>query len=386
MKKSVIAKAMVCLMACMCGMFFFAPPQATQGAPTKSELKDQIAELEKDRDKLKAEVADLKAERAPIAKIKNALDKQVDNLEQQIEACTSEIYKLDESIAESKAEIAAKEKKLDESKALFRKRIRALYMSGGSSELMMLLDSENFADFLAKTELTRKVTERDKALMEKIMAEIAEINMMNADVNAKIAEQDEIRKVLQGKQRELEVELEEVNSEYYAIDKEYKDAVDNLEDYQDQLDDLYEDLAQLEGIASGQNIKFDGEFIWPCPGYYNITSKFGKRWGRLHRGIDIASSGISGKAIVAAATGTVLKAGRHSSYGNYVVINHGKYEGKLYYTLYAHMSKTPLVKVGQHVNRGQTIGYVGSTGNSTGPHLHFEVQVGGEPKNPMNYF
>ncbi len=380
-----VAKAIVCLVACVCGMMFFVPTNSS-GAPSKSELKEQIAELEKERDKLKSEVADLKAERAPIAKIKATLDRQVENLEQQIEACTAEIYRLDESIADSKAEIAAKEAVLEENKKLFRKRIRALYMSGGSSELMMLLDSDNFADFLAKTELTRTVTERDKALMEKIVAEINEINQMNSGVNTLIAEQDEIRKTLQAKQRELEEDLKEVNSEFYAIDKEYKDAVDNLDEYQDQIDDLYDEIAQLEGIASGQNIKFDGEFIWPCPGYYNLTSKYGQRWGRLHRGVDIASSGISGKAIIAAATGTVLKSGYHKSYGNYVVVNHGKYDGKLYYTLYAHMSKTPLVKVGQHVNRGQTIGYVGSTGNSTGPHLHFEVQVNGSPVNPMNYF
>ena len=376
------AKALICLVALMCGMMIFIP---SSGAPSVSELKEQIAELEKERDKLKSEVADLKNKRAPVAEIKAALDKEVENLEMQIEACTAEIYKLDQSIATEKALIAAKEEELNVSKEIFKKRIRALYMSGGSSELMMLLDSDNFADFLAKSELTRTMSERDRALAEKIMGEIDEINKMNAGVIAAIEEQDAIRATLQEKQRELEERLKEVNSEFYAIDKEYQDAVDDLDHYQDEIDDLYDEISQLTGIAAGQNIKFDGEFIWPCPGYYNITSKFGPRWGRTHKGIDISSGGISGKGIVSAASGKVLKSGYHYSYGNYVVVNHGYYNGKLYYTLYAHMSKTPLVKVGQQVNRGQTIGYVGSTGNSTGPHLHFEVQINGTATNPLNY-
>ena len=378
-------KAIICLAAIICGLTLVVPKISTEASST-SDLKDQISDLEAERDKLKQDVADLKAERAPIANIKYALDKQVENLEKQIETCTAEIYRLDGIIAERRGEIAIKEAELNESKALFRKRIRALYMSGGSSEIMMLLDSENFADFLAKTELTRTVTERDRALMEKIMNDIGEIQKLNADVEAQIKEQDEIKKTLQEKQRELEVELKEVNSEFYAIDKEYKDAVNDLDKYQDEIDDLYAEIAQLESIAAGQNIAFDGSFVWPVPGYYNVTSHYGRRWGRLHRGTDISSSGISGKAIVSAATGKVLKSGYHYSYGNYVVINHGYYEGVLYYTLYAHMSQTPLVAVGDSVNSGQTIGYVGSTGNSTGPHLHFEIQKNGTAVNAMNYF
>ena len=378
-------KAIICLAAILCGLAF-AIPKISINATSTSDLKDQISDLEAERDKLKQDVADLKAERAPIASIKNALDKQVANLERQIEACTAEIYRLDGVIAERREQIAVKEAELNESKALFKRRIRALYMSGGSSELMLMLDSENFADFLAKTELTRTVTERDRALMEKIVSEIGEIEKLNADVEAQIKEQDELKKTLQEKQRELEVDLKEVNSEFYAIDKEYKDAVNDLDKYQDEIDDLYAEIAQLESIAAGQNIAFNGSFVWPVPGYYNVTSHYGRRWGRLHRGTDISSSGISGKAIVSAATGKVLKSGYHYSYGNYVVINHGYYNGTLYYTLYAHMSQTPLVSVGDSVNSGQTIGYVGSTGNSTGPHLHFEIQKNGTAVNAMNYF
>lgn len=383
MNKKRTLKAIICLAAFMCSMFGML---SVSGASSVASLKEQIADLEEKRNAIKSEVNRLKAEKAPVESVKKKLDSQVENIEEQIELCSIKLEELDEEIADANAQIAANEEKLAENKELFKKRLRAIYMSGGTSEIMMVLDADNFADYLAKSQLTKTVSERDEALMEDILADIEEIRELNADIYDKIAEQEEVKKTLQAKQKELQEDLKEVNSEYYAVKKEYDDAVDNLEEYQDAIDDLYDDIAELTGIAAGQNIKFDGNFGWPVPGYYHITSHYGWRWGKLHRGTDISSSGISGKPIVSAATGKVLKSGKHYSYGNYVVINHGYYKGKLYYTLYAHMSKTPLVKVGQHVNKGQTIGYVGSTGNSTGPHLHFEIQINGTATNAMNYF
>ena len=127
--------------------------------------------------------------------------------------------------------------------------------------------------------------------------------------------------------------------------------------------------------------------MWPVPGYYNVTSYYGQRWGRLHGGIDIASAGIEGKPIVAVADGVVLSAGYNTGgFGNWVMINHGTYNGKQYSTICAHMKWTPAVKTGQSVKAGQVIGYVGNTGRSYGNHCHFEVRVNGSRTNPMNYF
>jgi murein DD-endopeptidase MepM/ murein hydrolase activator NlpD len=130
-----------------------------------------------------------------------------------------------------------------------------------------------------------------------------------------------------------------------------------------------------------------GKFLWPVSGYYSVTDVFGMRTHpttgvyKLHTGVDIAGSGIRGKPILAANSGTVLKAGSHTAYGNYVVIDHGGG----YSTLYAH-AKSLNVSKGQKVNRGDVLGYVGSTGYSTGPHLHFEIMENGNYKDPLSYF
>jgi murein DD-endopeptidase MepM/ murein hydrolase activator NlpD len=128
-----------------------------------------------------------------------------------------------------------------------------------------------------------------------------------------------------------------------------------------------------KGVASGK-------FMWPAPSLHTITSTFGSRWGAFHKGIDISGSGAYGKVIVAADGGVVSLAGWNDGYGKCVIINHGN--GKK--TLYGHCSSL-LVSSGQSVSRGQAIARVGSTGDSTGPHLHFEVIVGGSHVNPQNY-
>ena len=124
-----------------------------------------------------------------------------------------------------------------------------------------------------------------------------------------------------------------------------------------------------------------GSFIWPVPYTHNITSEFGMRWGRLHGGIDIAAGGVYGQPIVAADSGTVILAGNQGDgYGNYVIIDHGNG----YKTLYGHMSSVAAY-TGQQVSQGEVIGYVGSTGNSTGPHLHFEIRVNDVQTDPLGY-
>ena len=124
-----------------------------------------------------------------------------------------------------------------------------------------------------------------------------------------------------------------------------------------------------------------GMFAWPLPYTHTLTSTFGTRWGRLHGGLDIADGGVYGQPIYASASGTVtFSGGDNSGYGNYVIIDHGSG----YTTLYGHCSSLVAV-TGQYVNQGDLIGYVGSTGNSTGPHFHFEIRLNGEKMDPLGY-
>ncbi len=124
-----------------------------------------------------------------------------------------------------------------------------------------------------------------------------------------------------------------------------------------------------------------GMFTWPVPGVKHVSSYYGMRWGRLHKGIDISTGGIYGRTVVASASGKVTRAGWFSSYGYCIDIQHSSG----YLTRYAHLSKINVSK-GQYVSSGQAIGKVGNSGNSTGPHLHFEIRLNGNTKNPMSYF
>lgn len=136
-------------------------------------------------------------------------------------------------------------------------------------------------------------------------------------------------------------------------------------------------LSSDESYSNGSS----GTFCWPLPYTHSITSLFEWRWGRMHNGIDIADSGVYGQPIIAAASGTVtFSGGDGSGYGYHVIIDHGNG----YETLYGHCCELA-VSSGQHVSQGDVIGYVGSTGNSTGPHLHFEIRAGGDPQNPLGF-
>ncbi len=135
------------------------------------------------------------------------------------------------------------------------------------------------------------------------------------------------------------------------------------------------------GSSGGGGRTPTGMFTWPVPGVKHVSSYYGMRWGKLHKGIDISQGGVYGKTVVAAAGGKVTRAGWFSSYGYCIDIQHSNG----YLTRYAHLSKIN-VRVGQSVSKGQAIGKVGNSGNSTGPHLHFEIRLNGNTKNPMNYY
>lgn len=142
-----------------------------------------------------------------------------------------------------------------------------------------------------------------------------------------------------------------------------------------------EDTSSSSNSSSSYTTGSSGMFAWPLPYTHTLTSTFGTRWGRLHGGLDISDGGVYGQPIYASASGTVtFSGGDNSGYGNYVIIDHGSG----YTTLYGHCSSLVAV-TGQYVNQGDLIGYVGSTGNSTGPHLHFEIRLNGEKMDPLGY-
>ncbi len=368
----------------VCGALLLGSSALTAGASTQSEKE----RLQSEADQLNEEIEKLKQEQAEQEKIKEELQKKISNTEKQIALCTEQIAGLDSEIDTKEAEIDAKNAELEENKELFKQRLRAMYMSGGTSQLEVLMGADDFADYLLKSELSRSVSEHDNQLMEEIVAAISQVEEEKAVIEDKKEERTAAKKELAEKRSSLKDDMAEVNAIISQLgeDKEEKEA--EAEEKEAAIEELERQIQEAISNAGSSGGSSDGsyyagsDFGWPCPGYYNITSGFKWRWGRQHKGIDISSSGISGKPIVAAQSGTVILAGyNNGGYGNYVMINHGGG----YVTLYGHMSSYA-VSSGQHVSQGQVIGYVGNTGRSTGPHLHFEVRVNGSAVDPMQFF
>jgi len=368
-------------------------------AASTSQMKNEISELEEKSAKLEKEIAELKKNKAEQNALKTKLDEQIAVTQEKISACTRLIDSYKAEIKEFEAEIAEKEAEIEDTKFLFRQRMRSIYMSGSTNnDLLVLLDAEDFSDYLALSEVSRTISAHDRKIVDEIVVAIADINKSKTAINAKMAEQNNLKKSLANEQAKLKAQKSEVNSVISTINsdqsaleaknKTYEAAINKLEK------EIQAALAAAASGSSGKNPVFkSGRFTWPVPGYYNITSYYGYRIHpvtgkrKLHGGIDIASAGIYGKPIVAAADGVVLSAGWNSGgFGNWVVINHGMSGGNQFATLYAHMCSAPVVSEGQEVKAGDTIGYVGSTGMSTGNHLHFEVRVNGNRVNPMSYF
>lgn len=385
-------RRVIAALVCVC-LALITP--VSVAALSVSQMQSEINRLEAQSKELQKEINALKSQQADQQKIKDALDKQITNLQAQINVCIDRMNAVEAEIAESERIIEEKNKEIEESKVQFKKRIRAIYMSNTSSNIQILLGAENFSDFLALSELTRDVSARDKRLIDDIIGTISQIRAEIEKNEARIAEQEAIRKDLDAKQTELEKQAAEVQGVINKINSNKNTLSSNKAAIEKQMDDYMLKIAQQNSGSSGS---YDGSaFKWPVPGFYWIISGFGPRWSRHHSGIDITGSGIYGAKIVASADGTVQDISNYCNHysvygdscgggwGRYVMIDHGRgSNGNTYKTLYAHMSRVA-VGVGQKVKKGQVIGYVGSTGSSTGPHLHYEVYLNGSRVDPEKY-
>ncbi len=352
-----------------------------------ASYESQIKDLENKQAQLKVKIDALQDDIDEQEKLKDALQDRIDVVQSQIDIYNEQINGLQSKINKMEEEKSAIEAELQKSKDTFLARIRAMYIAGNDSALTVLLSADDFGDYLYQTELLTTITEYDNKVMDKMRDDINKINQLEAEVEKEKQGILDLRKVVDVKRAELGDDMKALNSIIGKLENQQSKLEFSVEEYQKQIDALEEKIQAATDKGKNENIQFaGGQFKWPCPGYYYISSGYGYRWGRLHKGVDIAGSNIYGKPIIAAADGVVSLVDNNSGgYGYYVMVNHGNKSGNNYVTLYAHMSKQAAY-VGQKVKAGDTIGYVGSTGRSTGPHLHFEIRVNGTAQNPMNFF
>ena len=365
------------------------PVQHAQAAST-SQLKSRLAELKSARAEANAAVEALEGESEKYSEKIAALDYQIQSTRAELNATQKIIDSLTRDIADKQDELEETIAQLDEKQELFETRIRVMYENGDTTYLEVLLSSEDFSDMLTNMEIVSQIMDYDKRIVEEYKALKAQIETQKAALESDRKDKQDYADDLEQAYEEIEAQKKEYKALKAKVDSDLalkKAEAERMLREQDEINDEIAALSRQETATSGGGggKVYSGSLVWPCPSYSRISSQYGYRTHpisgtrKLHKGLDIAAS--SGNPVIAAASGTVVKSYFSSSYGNYVVISHG---GGLM-TAYAHMTRR-LVSAGQTVAAGQQVGTVGSTGNSTGPHLHFEVYVGGSTTNPMNYF
>lgn len=383
-------------------------------ATTVSEYNNMISEVkakkeanEAEGEKLQAKLDELRDQTEKAEEYQATLVEQILNYQESIDLTIARITELEDSITELEAQIDAADAEHEETFEKLKVRLRALYTSGGDlTTLQILLDSASLRDFSLRSEAIQCFTEHDKMLMDEIQAYMEE----TAAQRDLLAEQKEDladeKKELESKQAELQAleeenqklidelnlksaEQEELLAQNEQQSQEYLDEINALiekRNEQQKKDEEEQRKQQLAASSSG-SVSPSGSgvssvsFMWPLPGYGSsyITQYYGGMYsGTPHKGLDIGAP--YGTPIVAAESGQVISAEYHWSWGNNVLIWHNG----TYSTRYAHCS-TMCVSAGQYVQKGQVIGYVGSTGNSSGNHLHFEVYQNGVRVNPSNF-
>lgn len=370
-----IALMLVILLASSAVVYF------TGSADTRSDLENKQQSLSDDKKDIKNEIDVLEGEKKTVMEEKRALDDQVVTLEAEISDVDAKIAQYEAQIEQTEKELEEATVSLDEQYETYKTRIRVMYESGSTGYLDVLLSSKSIGDFFEKLDVVSQIAEYDKKLVEELKAEQQRIITKKTELETLKTSLEDSRASLQKKKNSLDEKMNQRDIMIRKIESSQSELEKQLKEIEAEEESV---RAQIARLSSGGTTYTGGTMLWPTPSCYIITSEFGWRmhpvlgYEKLHTGFDIGAG--YGAKIIASASGTVITATYNNAYGYYVVIDHG---GGVC-TLYAHQSSMA-VSVGQHVNAGDTIGYVGSTGYSTGPHLHFEVIVNGVVQNPRNY-
>lgn len=353
------------------------------GNASTQKYEEQIRELEKTQKELLAKINSLENEASATLENKQYMDSLVTTVNTKIRTAEALCAELDAQIQQTEADIEEHEKLIDASVEKIKERMRANHEEGNASYLGVILGAEGVGDFLSRLERVNTILEYDKNTLAEYETEKETLETKRSELKASKALQEETLASLNSDKSEYQ-RLSNEAANYFnklSSDKNAATAAYNKAKAEEEALDaqLQAILAQIADQNSSQ-ITASGEFMWPLPSGGYISCYFGDRdpGGRPHYAMDIAISG--GTPIYASNDATVVTATWHSSYGNYVVLDHGNGRS----TLYAHCSGLA-VSAGQSVSKGQVIGYVGSTGYSTGNHLHFEFRVNGQKVNPANY-
>ena len=355
------------------------------------KLKNNASDLSQQKKELQSKISALSDDIANNMKKKELLDSEISVLSSEISNVESQISTYAELITQTEAELLDAQERETAQYELFCKRVRAMEERGTISYWSVLFKADSFTDLLSRLDFINEIMDSDQKVIQDLQDLQAEIEEKKESLETQKAESEAAKAELVSKKSELNKQREAANAlvaQLRASKSEYQEDMDDLsaeaEAVQAQILKLSKELAAQQAAQGKPSNAALGGYIWPVSSR-RITSTFGGRaspggiGSTNHKGIDIGGVGYTTE-IHAAKAGTVIVSQYSRSYGNYVVVSHGS--GNT--TLYAHMSSRK-VSVGQYVNQGDVLGITGSTGNSTGPHLHFEITENGTRINPLKY-
>jgi murein DD-endopeptidase MepM/ murein hydrolase activator NlpD len=386
---AVVMAAMMLLPFIITGIIALLPSAHAVSQAEINKRKTELASLRNNRKQTQTQINAMRGRRDDVVRLKNLYDDQMAMIEQDIEMTMELIADINLAIAGRQIELDEAMRREAELGELFIKRVQAMERMGELSYASVLLGAQSLTDFLAQWDAVRVIMKRDRKLSEELIAARIGIEEAMEKLDEDRRDLNESRLMLDDSYIELAAassEAAEMMAEYIAeqakLQAEERELAEREAKAQKEVEEMERELARILEEARRRNNPFvGGEYYWPVPGHTVISSGFGSRIHpvfkvrRDHLGIDIPAP--RGTPVVAANDGVVIVRTRSNGYGNYIVVDHGGGQQ----TLYAHLNGFN-ASVDQRVKRGDTIGFVGSTGVSTGNHLHFEIIIDGKRVNP----
>lgn len=400
-------KRVLCAVICSCFAFGYIPAKMPANVKAseltneiikqKEEEIDSARELKKE---LQTNLTDVKKIKEELEESKNDLAEYVIQLDGQLSTIQEKIADLKEKIEEKEEEIVITEMELEDAVAdqerqyeAMKNRIKFMYEKGNNLYMELIFSSESFGEMLNKAEYIEMLSAYDRKMLDEYVATRELIELVKAQLEEDRDYLEQAKAGVESEEASLNALIEEKKETINAVSQDITNKEAAIAEYEADIAEQNETIAMLEKVvaeekarlAEENGLKYDGGmFTWPAPSYTRISDDYGNRTHpilgvqQFHNGVDMAAPG--GTPILAAYDGNVVAADYSGSMGNYVMIDHG--DGL--YTIYMHSSALYVSK-GAFVTKGQKIAAVGSTGRSTGNHLHFSVRLNGSYVNPWNY-
>lgn len=344
--------------------------------------QEKLNKARQEQQKLNQRLNENKEQKKAEEQKKDVIDEQISAVQAEINALDAQIDEINDRIEQKDAELAEAHQKSSDQFESYKDRVKVIVEKGPITYVEVLANANSLEDFFVRMDVVEQIAAYDNQLLIELKENEERIELLKQEIEQERANVTAVMETSLAKKRDLAAKQQasqQILNELAAGEREITEELKQARKAEQEA------ASEIARLVSKDNTRYvGGKFMWPSRSSYTITSPFSMRVHPIqgvykqHAGIDIGAP--HGTDVLAGGSGTVIVAGWNNGYGNYVVINHG---GGIT-TLYAHNSQL-LVSKGQSVTQGQTIAKVGSTGYSTGPHIHFEVQVNGKAVNPMSY-